>query len=79
MPETQLIYDQDHAYGMFLKGMSDAQVPEKGATELDSITEKIWDKRVQRYRYTRGMRTLAGKRMGGKFASAPPGQRKKPY
>lgn len=83
-PETQRVYDRNHSYWMFLKDLSDSEPPEKEVTKLDSVIEVKWDKRAQvrRYRYEKGMKTLTGKSMGGKFAPAPsyaPPERKKGY
>jgi hypothetical protein len=65
---------------MLFKAMHDAKARDEGATKLDSITALIWDKRVRRYRYTHGMKTLNGTKLGGRFAPAPdnaPSERKR--
>jgi hypothetical protein len=69
--EMKVLYRRNHAAGMLFKNMHDAQPPEKGVTKSARNTNIIWDKKVQRYRYTKGANIFGGEKLGGRFTSGP--------
>lgn len=56
--------------GVIQKAMHDAKPPEEGVTKLRPLKEKLWNKKARRYRYEKGI-TIAGKKVGGRFTTAP--------
>lgn len=70
-PERRREYRRAAAVGQVIKAMTDVTPPKTGVTRLDPLIEVRWDKKVRRYRIERGMKTLTGKKVGGRFVKAP--------
>ncbi len=72
MPEVLRERDRECTVGMFIKARDDAIPPKKGVTRLSGSSQsKTWYENDNRWRYSEGHKTVGGKSMGGKFASAP--------
>lgn len=72
-PTEDVLREREHlaGVGVVIKAAHDARSPERGVTRLPPVIEKIWNKKARRYRYAQGITTLAGKKLGGRFTTAP--------
>ena len=71
LPDVERVQRRNAAVGVIIKAAHDERPPESGVTRLPPVTEKIWNKKARRYRYARGVKTLVGKNLGGRFTTAP--------
>ena len=65
--------------GVLIKAVHDARPPKTGVDPIGPLIKERWDKKARKYRYSKGVRTITGRPLGGKYAPVPwyaPSERK---
>ena len=72
-PTEEVIRQRKHRarVGVIQKAVHDAKPPEKGVTKLKPVINERWDKKMRRYRYCKGVKSITGKSLGGRFIVTP--------